>query len=62
MAKCLKRIEQNNKSGKKANKTPHCKCFEQLLFLKDVISSSPDAVSNTSLANRVLSSESSIEK
>ncbi|XP_065056835.1 uncharacterized protein LOC135685032 [Rhopilema esculentum] len=38
MMKCLKKIEIANRSGSGAHRTPTCKHFESLLFLKDSIS------------------------
>ena len=38
MMKCLKKIEVENRSGSAAHRTPTCKHFDMLLFLKDSMS------------------------
>lgn len=38
MMKCLKKINEIQRSGAAASKTPTCKFFHQLLFLKDIVS------------------------
>jgi len=44
MGKCLKKLETLSKSGAGASKTPSCKHFEALLFLKDtLVSRNPES-------------------
>ena len=44
--KFLQKKEDYTKSGSKGGKLPDCKCFEQLLFLKDTISNKAKTSSN----------------
>lgn len=48
MMKCLKKQTDYHKSGRGAGKLPTCKCFDQLLFLKDSISNKTKTTSNLS--------------
>ena len=38
MMRCMKKISEGQKSGAGASKMPTCKLFEQLLFLRDLVS------------------------
>ena len=38
MIRCLEKINEGQKSGAGASKTPTCKLFDQLLFLPDFVS------------------------
>ena len=39
--KCLKKMESYNKSGSGAHKTPRCKNFDAMLFIRDTIMNNP---------------------
>lgn len=41
MMKCLKKIDVATRSGAAASKTPTCKYFDQLLFIRDTVSNRP---------------------
>lgn len=47
--RCLKKIGEGQKSGAGASKTPTCKLFDQLLFLRDFVSNR-ETSSNINLA------------
>ncbi|XP_046863507.1 uncharacterized protein LOC124457274 [Xenia sp. Carnegie-2017] len=57
MMRCLKKIKDAEKSGAGASKTPSCKLFENLLFLKDFVSNR-ETTSNITLSNEIINTDS----
>ena len=55
MNRCLKKINDNQKSGAAASKAPTCKLFQQLLFLKDTLQHRDATVSNFNIASQDVS-------
>ena len=51
MNRCLKKMNEAQKSGAGAGKTPTCKLFQQLLFIKDTLQNREATSSNISLFN-----------
>ena len=55
--RCLKKIKDTQKSGAGASKTPTCKLFDNLLFLKDFVSNR-ETTSNIFLSNESTNTDS----
>lgn len=50
--KCLKKRDDYYRSGNKAGKIPTCKCFNDLLFLKDSVNNKTKTVSNIKIVEK----------